>query len=844
MIYNLKRKMSSKISSRGYGISKDCISDIELLKDELTVKPYTPFDLGDNNDDKSFPVYLESSKKLYLPKYFGLRNYGIPDADEIQEGQPIDVTFKGNLRDYQQVPVQVFVDAARDKKQRGGILQLPPGWGKTVMALKIIAKLKVKTLIIVHKEFLMNQWVERIDQYIGNASVGIIKQNKTQTDNDIVIASLQSIAMRKYDAKVFEGFGMVVIDECFPHHEKIHTDKGPMAIGDLYELWSKARVAELPDSRLPAILSYNQGSKAFQYKQMTHAWRKEREDLLCVRFAKFSSRIINCTPEHKILTSKGYVKANQLKKGDLVISKHCRDKYDSLINPSLNDDQKQIIYGLLAAGQHFIESKGNRFRIRFQSAKKHGIWLERLISYGPRPSTRSYIFSKAKTRFYTPYVYFDNIVKLDDIPIDVWNKIDERGMAIWMLECVYFNAGGTTCNIVTKDRNNVSCQKSVFKKFGLEFSSRGDRNNHYLHFDVENTKKLVELVSPYIPLRYCKYLSISSRPYCWTDDFNEEGFMIVHSIEEKLNKGISTEQGRVPYVYDIEVEENHNFVIAHIDAKNSAVDGPIVSNCHHMGAEVFSRALHKVNFQYSLGLSATVNRKDGLTKVFKWFIGDIVYKAKPKKSDELDARIHYYFNSDRSYSNIPLLFNGKPNISRLITNICEYKPRTEFIIRELQKIMQKEQDRQVIVLSDRRAHLGDIEAALKRIGYDDIGYYVGAMKQSDLDKSQKKQFILGTYNMVSEGFDLPKLNTLVLASPKGDVEQSIGRIQRQLKEDRKHVPLVLDIVDELSLFINQGNKRIAFYKKKGYEISEHGKLNNVLKLDKMAFVDIEDEQIK
>ena len=53
----------------------------------------------------------------------------------------------------------------------------------------------------------------------------------------------------------------------------------------------------------------------------------------------------------------------------------------------------------------------------------------------------------------------------------------------------------------------------------------------------------------------------------------------------------------------------------------------IIDECHHIAAQVFSRALLKVNFRYALGLSATVNRKDGLSKVFKWFIGDIVYKV-------------------------------------------------------------------------------------------------------------------------------------------------------------------------------------------------------------------------
>ena len=51
----------------------------------------------------------------------------------------------------------------------------------------------------------------------------------------------------------------------------------------------------------------------------------------------------------------------------------------------------------------------------------------------------------------------------------------------------------------------------------------------------------------------------------------------------------------------------------------------IFDECHHLGAEVFSKCMAKVQSKYMLGLSATPNRKDGLRKVFEWYIGDIAY---------------------------------------------------------------------------------------------------------------------------------------------------------------------------------------------------------------------------
>jgi superfamily II DNA or RNA helicase len=75
--------------------------------------------------------------------------------------------------------------------------------------------------------------------------------------------------------------------------------------------------------------------------------------------------------------------------------------------------------------------------------------------------------------------------------------------------------------------------------------------------------------------------------------------------------------------------------------------------------------------------------------------------------------------------------------------------------------------------------------------------------------------------MASEGMDIPKLNTIILASPKSDVVQSVGRILREKAEARKFHPLIIDFSDihpNLSVFSKQCDKRISFYKKNNYEI--------------------------
>ena len=88
------------------------------------------------------------------------------------------------------------------------------------------------------------------------------------------------------------------------------------------------------------------------------------------------------------------------------------------------------------------------------------------------------------------------------------------------------------------------------------------------------------------------------------------------------------------------------------------------------------------------------------------------------------------------------------------------------------------------------------------------------MKDTDLKASEKKKIIIATYAMASEGLDIPTLTTLIMATPKTDVCQSVGRILRV-----KHAnPLVIDFVDHHDIFKAQWMKRQAYYVKQGYRI--------------------------
>ena len=447
--------MTTKLSQDGYKIIKKEYDSkvIKEIKDELTVKPFNSFNKAQMNSDVGrFAVYLESPKKLYLPRFYGMKRFGIPTMNLMEEGDPIDLSFNGDLREEQKPIEDIYLKNAVERG--GGIISIRCGGGKTVLALHIISVLKKKTIVVVHKDFLMTQWRDRILEFLPDARIGKIQQNTVDIeDKDIVLAMVQSLSMKEYDEDTFNSFGLAVFDEC-----------------------------------------------------------------------------------------------------------------------------------------------------------------------------------------------------------------------------------------------------------------------------------------------------------------------------------------------------------------------------HHLGAEVFSKSMRKVASKYMLGLSATPKRKDGLSKVFEWFMGDIVYLQKKKNEDYAEVQLIECKFSDEKYNKVEVNFRKEPCMPKMINNICEYYPRTELIVSLVRKYF--EEKRSILILSDRRGHLNQLAEMINK--FTPTGFYVGGMKPDELRESQEKEIILATFSMASEGMDIPKLNTVFLASPKSDVEQSVGRIFRQKACDRKFHPLIIDMQDNFSSFQKQGEKRITFYHKSNFTLFKEG----------------------
>jgi superfamily II DNA or RNA helicase len=218
---------------------------------------------------------------------------------------------------------------------------------------------------------------------------------------------------------------------------------------------------------------------------------------------------------------------------------------------------------------------------------------------------------------------------------------------------------------------------------------------------------------------------------------------------------------------------------------------------------------------YTLGLSGTMQRKDGLTKVFKMFLGDVVHKEKTDTSEhKVIVKCIEYKVDDDDFNEIKYDYRGNPLYSTMISKLCSYNHRSEFIIHVLQNELQQNPEQQIMILAHNKSLITYLYKAIEHRNIATVGYYIGGMKEADLKISEGKKVIIATYAMASEGLDIKTLTTLIMASPKTDVCQSVGRILRT-----KHTsPLVIDIVDSHIIFEKQWQKRRQYYMKQKYNI--------------------------
>ena len=241
----------------------------------------------------------------------------------------------------------------------------------------------------------------------------------------------------------------------------------------------------------------------------------------------------------------------------------------------------------------------------------------------------------------------------------------------------------------------------------------------------------------------------------------------------------------------------------------------IFDEAHHAPSKYFSQALPIISCKKTLALSATPKRADRLEKVLYWYFGDIIYKSPAETMNQVLVKIYNYSITHKDFREFMCNYGKEVNRPKTISKLIEIKKRNEFIITILKELL-IEDERKIIILSDRLEHLNILRLLLDNLEITTTSLYIGGLKQKVLDESEKAQVIFATYSMAAEALDIPTLNTLIMVTPRKEIEQAVGRITR--KKDHPVQPIIIDIIDKIDCFHSQSVNRNKFYNKKDFNI--------------------------
>lgn len=729
---------------------------------------------------------------------------GDMDVDDLRHdtGSDISLPWKNkpfDPRDYQVEAVSLLEDNWR------GLINFATGLGKTLTAVHAIRKIKKKTLVLCPGVSIADNFYNELVEAFGEHKVGYYGNGKKKI-RDITVGVAASVN-NNIDLFKNAGLGLIISDECFPYRTNIVTNQGPMEIGKLVKLWEEGK-------NLPLIKSFNESTREFEYKQMTHGWRKQREDLLEI---KISKRKFRCTPEHKILTKRrGWVAAEELFPGELVLGNPDQERLEQHIAPEMNDDQYQVLLGSFLGDGHLSKISNNRYRL----VEQHGInqseyckWKASMFGVDVVHIDNNGYANKPAVRFCTKVFDLDMEIPKNKTNCPQWviDDLDERGLAVWFMDDGHISKLKNSGNIAvcSFDEDSQIRLLSKLKSWGIDckraFVKCTDKRAPgywIITLSSSGCRAISNLIAPYIH-ETMKYKIINTAPmYEWKSDFLKSGTVPVSYIKSVQNK---VQKGRKPYVFDIEVEDNHNFIVC----SKVGEAGIIAHNCHHVPASTFYNIASVLgNVGKMFGLTATDFRADGKDVMITAGVGDVLisrdliwgiengWLARPKIFVRNIDTVGREFKGDKLKNYKQHVLNSDIMTNQIISDI------NTFISKGLS----------VLCLVNEIAH-GDIIA--KATGLD---FATGKNKQSqkyveDLN-AERIPGLIGTDSKIGEGTDTKNVDVLILANfvaSKGALWQNLGRGLRVHKGNNKVI--VVDYSPNGSKMLKRhADTRIKFYK--------------------------------
>lgn len=245
----------------------------------------------------------------------------------------------------------------------------------------------------------------------------------------------------------------------------------------------------------------------------------------------------------------------------------------------------------------------------------------------------------------------------------------------------------------------------------------------------------------------------------------------------------------------------------------------ILDEIHRMSCDYFVQAMFKFNSYLRLGLSATTVRPDGKSFIFKAHAGEVGSSSDHVHLSPrvLVVRTNWKLPKWRvpddfgGYKMIPMpVPKGRPAV--VSSKMAKDTERNHLLADLCLKAYKK--DRKIVMFFDSLKHIEVIKTLLISMGIpkDEILRYTGGISKKDAETAPHKRVLLATYSYMSEGTDVPFLDTAILCSPRSNVSQAVGRILR--KVDGKKEPVIMDVLDNCAQeLIESFQSRVRQYKK-------------------------------
>jgi superfamily II DNA or RNA helicase len=257
----------------------------------------------------------------------------------------------------------------------------------------------------------------------------------------------------------------------------------------------------------------------------------------------------------------------------------------------------------------------------------------------------------------------------------------------------------------------------------------------------------------------------------------------------------------------------------------------ITDEVNRLGAPEWSRVAPMFKCKYRIGLTATLDRFDHCEKVFLYHIGQVMAgTSEVQDAEALQPKILRVFTDFELFKSSGF---DPDRMSRetLLKPLVRNRERNNLIVRKVMEAYDK--GRNILVLTERLEQITTLRIILKAAliakgeNTSEIGVMIGQMKLEDIRKSAHCRIIIATFQYFSVGGDVPRLDTLFFATPKVGIDQSIGRILREMPEkvlDDHHHPIVVDFVDwRLPVFRKDAIRRSQYYREHSWVIGDTGK---------------------